>query len=363
MHSLAHRGYQVLGPTIRDGAVVYGEIEGIQDLPQGQTDEQAPGRYWLASRPDAAVFGYAAGPQSWKKYLHPAQVKLFDADRQDGAFRILNNHARPAKPLAFLGVRACDLAAIEIQDRVFLDGPFPDPIYRARRENLFVIAVACTAPSATCFCASMGTGPQVREGAADLTLTEVVNAADHWFLALAGSDRGRELLAELEHQPATEADLLAASAAVESAARRQTRRLNPAEIRDLLNVSFDHPRWDQTAERCLACANCTMVCPTCFCTTIEDVSDVTGQHAERWRRWDSCFTLSFSYIHGGSVRTSGKARYRQWLTHKLASCTDQFGSPGCVGCGRCITWCPAGIDITEEVQAIRGGENHGNSDA
>ena len=245
MHSLAHRGYQVLGPTIRDGAVVYGEIEGIQDLPQGQTDEQAPGRYWLASRPDAAVFGYAAGPQSWKKYLHPAQVKLFDADRQDGAFRILNNHARPAKPLAFLGVRACDLAAIEIQDRVFLDGPFPDPIYRARRENLFVIAVACTAPSATCFCASMGTGPQVREGAADLTLTEVVNAADHWFLALAGSDRGRELLAELEHQPATEADLLAASAAVESAARRQTRRLNPAEIRDLLNVSFDHPRWDR----------------------------------------------------------------------------------------------------------------------
>jgi Fe-S oxidoreductase len=102
-----------------------------------------------------------------------------------------------------------------------------------------------------------------------------------------------------------------------------------------------------------------MVCPTCFCTTVEDVSDVTGDHAERWRRWDSCFTLGFSYIHGGSIRNSGKARYRQWMTHKLASWIDQFGTSGCVGCGRCITWCPVGIDITEEARAIRDGGQHG----
>jgi Fe-S-cluster-containing hydrogenase component 2 len=124
-------------------------------------------------------------------------------------------------------------------------------------------------------------------------------------------------------------------------------------IRDLLYTNFDHPRWDNVAQRCLTCANCTMVCPTCFCTTVEDVSDVTGSHAERWRKWDSCFSQNFSYIHGGSVRSSAKSRYRQWMTHKLASWIDQFGSSGCVGCGRCITWCPVGIDITEEVRAIR----------
>jgi formate hydrogenlyase subunit 6/NADH:ubiquinone oxidoreductase subunit I len=136
-------------------------------------------------------------------------------------------------------------------------------------------------------------------------------------------------------------------------ASRQIRHLDTAGLRDLLYENFEHPRWDNVAARCLSCANCTMVCPTCFCTTVEDVSDISGNHAERWRRWDSCFTQSFSYIHGGSVRTSAKSRYRQWMTHKLASWTDQFGTSGCVGCGRCITWCPVGIDITEEVRAIR----------
>jgi ferredoxin len=208
----------------------------------------------------------------------------------------------------------------------------------------------------------MGTGPQIRQGEVDLTLTEVVNATDHWFLAQAGTDRGREVLAHLEprHPPKTSG---LAAAAVEAAARKQTRRMDTAGIRDLLYQNFEHPRWDQVAERCLTCANCTMVCPTCFCTTVEDVSDVTGDHAERWRRWDSCFTMDFSYLHGGSVRTSTKARYRQWMTHKLASWIDQFGTSGCVGCGRCITWCPVGIDITEELQAIRGAGDHGDADA
>ena len=95
-----------------------------------------------------------------------------------------------------------------------------------------------------------------------------------------------------------------------------------------------------------------MVCPTCFCTTTEDVTDLTGEHAERWRRWDSCYDLDFSYLHGGGVRVSGQSRYRQWITHKLGTWHDQFGESGCVGCGRCIVWCPTGIDITQEVAAL-----------
>ncbi|MBF0393567.1 MAG: 4Fe-4S dicluster domain-containing protein, partial [Alphaproteobacteria bacterium] len=118
----------------------------------------------------------------------------------------------------------------------------------------------------------------------------------------------------------------------------------------------EHPRWDEVAKRCLTCGNCTMVCPTCFCTTVDDVTDLGGTRTERVRSWDSCFTLDFSYIHGGSVRNEGSSRYRQWITHKLSSWHDQFGSSGCVGCGRCITWCPVGIDITEEVGAIRASE-------
>jgi len=359
--ALVRKGYEVVGPTVRDGAIVYDQIESVQDLPAGWTDEQAPGHYRLKRRDDAALFGYVVGPQSWKKYLHPAEVRLWSAERQGGTFRILNNEAKPRAPQAFLGVRACELAAIAVQDRVLMEDQHRDPIYGARRSGAFLIAVQCTQSAATCFCASMGTGPAVsEETAADLVLTELLGPAGHRFLVRAGSERGAEVLAELKTSPAKDADLHEADEGVKAAAN-QSRAIDTHDIKELLYQSFEHPRWDNVAARCLTCANCTMVCPTCFCTNVEDTSDVTGDHAERWRRWDSCFTESFSYIHGGSVRTSSKARYRQWMTHKLASWIDQFGSSGCVGCGRCITWCPVGIDITEEVRALRQGGTHGDS--
>ena len=240
------------------------------------------------------------------------------------------------------------MASIAILDRILLHDLFRDLVYDGRRDGNFVVAVQCTQASATCFCASMGTGPRSR-GGFDLALTELSDG----FVVEVGSDGGAEILAELKSTEATVEAQQEAQARIESSAAQQVRRLDTNGIKELLYENFEHPRWDNVAERCLTCANCTMVCPTCFCTTIDDVTDVTGDHAERWRRWDSCFTLGHSYIHGGSVRASGKARYRQWLTHKVASWIDQFGTSGCVGCGRCITWCPVGIDITEEVQAIR----------
>jgi ferredoxin len=360
IEALVRRGYAVIGPTVRDGAIVYDQLESVKDLPTGWTDEQAPGHYRLKRREDEALFGYVVGPQSWKKYLHPADVRLWSAERQGGTFRILNNETKPKAPQAFLGVRACELAAIAVQDRVLLEDKYRDPIYGTGRSGTFLIAVECTQSAATCFCRSMGTGPAIGPGhAADLVLTELLGPGGHRFLVRAGSERGAEVLQDLKTKPASDADLHQAEAGIEKAASEQVRSIDNDGIKELLYQNFDHPRWDNVAARCLTCANCTMVCPTCFCTSVEDTSDVTGDHAERWRRWDSCFTQSFSYIHGGSVRTSAKSRYRQWMTHKLAAWIDQFGSSGCVGCGRCITWCPVGIDITEEVRALREGGNHG----
>ena len=360
IEALVRKGYEVVGPTVRDGAIVYDQVESVEDLPAGWTDEQAPGHYRLKRRDDDALFGYVVGPQSWKKYLHPAEVRLWSAERQNGTFRILNNETKPKAPRAFLGVRACELAAIGVQDRVLLEDRYRDAIYGARRSGAFLIAVQCTQSAPTCFCASMGTGPGVSaDSPVDLVLTELLGPGGHRFLVKASSERGAEVLAELQTTPAQDSDLLEAEEGVKNAAK-QSRSIDNNGIKELLYQNFEHPRWDNVASRCLTCANCTMVCPTCFCTNVEDTSDVTGDHAERWRRWDSCFTQSFSYIHGGSVRTSTKARYRQWMTHKLASWIDQFGSSGCVGCGRCITWCPVGIDITEEVRALRDGGRHGN---
>jgi sulfhydrogenase subunit beta (sulfur reductase) len=357
IRALQTREFEVIGPTVRDGAIILAHLESAKELPTGWTDEQKPGHYRLTKREDAAIFGYAVGPQSWKQYFHPPHVKLWEAETQ--GFRIFNNGEAPKHPYALLGVRPCELAAIRIQDRVLLEDKYPDAIYVRRRANAFIVAVQCTNAAPTCFCCSTGSGPAAENGF-DLALTELLNSGGtHRFVVETGSERGAEILAEIQAVPASEQDV-AAAASARNQAREQVRKLDTNGLKKLLYQNFESPRWDVVTNRCLACANCTMVCPTCFCTTVEDVSDLSGEHAERWRHWDSCFTLSFSYIHGGSIRTSGKARYRQWITHKLAAWDDQFGSLGCVGCGRCITWCPAGIDITEEVHAIREAQ-HGKS--
>ena len=350
--ALTDRGYEILGPTVRDGAIVYDRVTSPSDLPSGWTDEQAGGSYRLKRRSDAALFGYAVGPHSWKKFLHPPVQRLWEAKREGSTFRILpESHAQPKR--ALLGVRACELHAIAVQDKVFLDGPYVDPGYQARRDNVFIVAVNCAQAGGTCFCVSMKAGPKATSGY-DLSLTEVLAGQTHHFVVEAGSQLGGEILSEMQYRPASEGETRAADEVVENTARHMGRHMDTAGIKELLYANYEHPRWDHVAQRCLTCANCTMVCPTCFCTTVEDTTDLTGEHAERWRKWDSCFTMDFSYIHGGTVRATTKSRYRQWMTHKLATWIDQFGSSGCVGCGRCITWCPVGIDLTEEVRAIRG---------
>jgi ferredoxin len=216
-----------------------------------------------------------------------------------------------------------------------------------------VVAVNCTEPGGMCFCASMGTGPEVGPGY-DLALTERIDADGRRYLVDVGSEDGSEVLAALPHREAEQDEIDSARSDVSTAAERMGRHMPEGDLRELLVVSRESPRWEDVASRCLTCGNCTMVCPTCFCTSTEDVTDLTGDHAERWMSWASCFEFDFTYIHGGSVRQSGESRYRHWITHKLGTWHDQFDSSGCVGCGRCIAWCPTGIDITEEMNALAG---------
>jgi sulfhydrogenase subunit beta (sulfur reductase) len=349
--ALRQRGYRIVGPRVRDQAIVYDDIEDVADLPRGWTDEQEAGRYRLVRRDDEALFGYAVGPHSWKAFLHPPVQPLWKA-RREGEEVTVTPEPLPAERFAFFGMRACELKAIDIQDRVFLGGQYIDPRYRARRESAFFVAVNCAVAGGTCFCVSMNAGPKVEAGY-DLVLTEIAEGGEHRFVAEAGSPAGEEVLAELPQRIATEDDLAAAEAVVQRTAASMGRQMRSDDLHDLLLANLEHPRWDEVADRCLTCGNCTMVCPTCFCTSVEDASDLAGMETSRSSRWDSCFTLDFSHLVGGSVRTSARSRYRQWMTHKLATWADQFGSSGCVGCGRCISWCPVGIDITEEVRAIR----------
>jgi len=356
---LREAGYQTLGPTVRDNAVVHAPITGSSDLPAGWRDEQAPGHYRLAPSDTPDLFGYVLAAQSWKPILFPPERMLFKVTRDAG--KLSFSAAQPdATPRALIGVRPCELRAIAIQDAVLRDGPYADEDYVARRGALFTVAVNCTRAATTCFCTSQSSGPRADSGY-DLCLTELTDDGSHRFIVEAGSPSGEEILAQLKLPDATGADREAIEFGTARAAAQITRRVRAAGLPEALKANLDHPRWDAVAKRCLNCGNCTQVCPTCFCVAVDDQPDLAGREATRSRRWDSCFNPAHSYVCGGVIRNTTRNRYRQWLTHKLATWHDQFGHSGCVGCGRCITWCPVGIDITEEANAIRQGERHGTA--
>ncbi|WP_151084230.1 4Fe-4S dicluster domain-containing protein [Nocardioides cynanchi] len=354
---LLAQGYVVIGPTVQSGAIVNAPITRVDELPRGWGDVQEAGSYRLRQRDDDSFFGFAAAAQSAKPVFFPAEEVLWRGHRTEAGFAIdSGTGADGGVPYALLGVRSCDLSAIGIHDVVLTGRVHGDVAYATRRAAAFVVAVTCSDPSGTCFCASMGTGPRPTSGRGapyDLALTELLDDGPHRFVVEVGGERGAELLDLIGAPPAPEDDVLAGDRVAEQAAGRMGRHLDTEGLTELLYAAADSAVWDDVAGRCLACGNCTAVCPTCFCTDVEDVTDLTGSLVGRTRVWDSCFDAGYSWIHGGTVRASTSSRYRQWATHKLGAWVDQFGMSGCVGCGRCVTWCPAAIDITEEVAAVR----------
>jgi sulfhydrogenase subunit beta (sulfur reductase) len=346
LDTLSAKGYRVVGPIVREGSVVWETISSVSELPIGWRDQQEPGRYRLEQTGSQEIFGVVHGPQSLKPFVFAPREPLLQIKRSKDGFTTSTTLPQPEK-VAVIGARACDLAGLAIQDRIFLNETYRDPYYATRREGLFVIAVNCTRALATCFCASMETGPRAQRGY-DLALTEV----DEQFMVEAGSEAGRDILSTILLPAASDELISAAASSIHACAQSQIRQLDHSRLPQALYEAHEHPRWDDVAGRCLACTNCTMVCPTCFCHTVEETPDLSHQDTAHARLWDSCFTQEHGYIHGKNIRPTIKDRYRMWLTHKLASWIDQFDTSGCVGCGRCITWCPVGIDLTEELQAL-----------
>ncbi|KGP63351.1 cytochrome C [Legionella norrlandica] len=353
--SLQNAGFSCVGPQVRDGAIVYDLLTKVEQLPWGIRDHQSPGEYRLERIPERKAFAFANGPQGIKPLLFKPQETVWRVERNEEGKLCFVPHQPDEPPIAIIGSRSCDLVAMSIQDKVFVESKNPDPRYKKRREQLFIVAVNCTYASENCFCVSAGTGPEVRSPF-DILMTEIEGG----FVVETGSERGKGIINQLHLESATKTQCVDAGNNAQQAASLQKKRIpldNKRELRDLLFSNLNHLRWDEVANRCLSCGNCTLVCPTCFCHSEIEKPGLDGGASEHQREWDSCFTTGHTYLNGKIIRDDTRKQYRQWLTHKVGSWFDQFDTSGCVGCGRCITWCPVGIDITEELAAISGESN------
>ena len=242
-----------------------------------------------------------------------------------------------------LGMRACDARAVQLLDGVFGSEELTDPYWVQRREQTTVVVLGCATPCATCFCTTVGSGPFDGRGA-DVLLTEVGDA----YIADVRTGKGEYLFGHLADASQKQTK---ASQRIQAEATEKVDRPFQAEgIKDKLYGLFESDFWFEIQQACLGCGVCTFLCPTCHCFDIVD----EVQRSERVRNWDTCmFRIYSQEASGHNPRPTNVERTRQRIMHKYAYFVESFGEIGCTGCGRCVRYCPAAIDIREIIRSAQ----------
>ena len=289
-----------------------------------------------------------------RKFFLPPREATFAFDARDG-YRDLLREAAVRRVL--FGVHAYDIFGLNILDRVFAEGKFADPYYIARRQNTAIIGIDFQ-PDDKHFARSMNA--DFVDSGFDLFLSDI---GDH-FLVLVGTSRGDDMVVMsgcLLEQP-TEADF--AEYKRRSGLRRAAyhTQVELGDLPEILEMEYHSQVWDDVATRCLSCGSCSMVCPTCYCFDVNDEVGLEGRSGQRIRSWDSCLFKTHALVAGGeNFRQSRASRIKFRFYHKQRGFVAEYGRPSCVGCGRCATACPAGIDIITVIKTIRGqADAHGD---
>jgi len=340
------QGYDVIAPVKQEWAVNLAKIDSSADLALGWKSDEHPGRYRL--RRAATGLEGARPMTSPKWFTHRPIETLSNARRDENGDWQYETPMAPTVKQAFFGVRACDVSGMLVMDRTF-NRQFHDAQYDAARRNNIIIGISCFDPGNNCFCSTFNTGPELKDGF-DIGLSDF---NDKYLIEVA-TDAGAKIIAGVDVKPAGRRLLEIKEERTAAARRRMARAFDLQKAVKVLNANYDHPYWQEPSARCLSCANCINVCPTCYCYQIDDKSNLAQTETSRERRWDACQNLEFAAVHGGNFRPKRVDRIRQWCNHKLNWTIEQYGCAGCVGCGRCITWCPTAIDITEPVWRLGG---------
>jgi len=324
--------YQVVAPVERNGRVLY---EFVSDPHEANLEYR----------------GTTLLPP--KRFFFPEKEILFTYEIEEGGEVRVYDRYSEVKGLrrVLVGVRPCDIRGLEVLDKVFI-GEFHDPYYAARRQGTLIVGLTCNEPTEYCFCAYTGSGPMIDSGY-DLLMTDLGES----YLVEVGSEKGEKIVKlNLDlFKEATADDL-----------RERTRILREVEgkireqgLPDLTKMYeplvklFNADLWREYGRRCVACGKCNFTCPTCRCFNVYDDPNLDLRSGKRVRVWDSCHFLSFTRVASGEVfRKERHSRVKQRIYHKYCYSIDEIGMISCVGCGRCIEVCSAGIDIREVAKEV-----------
>lgn len=319
--------YQVFAPTVADGVSGFRMLTaGGEPAWQGLNTQRPP-----------------------KEVLFPQSETLYSYEVGAAGVRLREYYDEKRKVV--FGIRPCDARSFRCLDRVFLEQQYQDAYYAKRRRNTLLIGMACSAPASTCFCTWVRGGPFARDGLDVL----FVDLGDR-YLVQAITSGGAALINSRApfFRPASEADRQAAVEAEKTATARIQPVPDLSGVKPWLATGFNAPLWERVFEKCIGCAVCTYLCPTCHCFDLSDEAE--GDQALRGvriRTWDTCaFPLFTLRASGHNPRPTGKERFRQRVMHKFCYFVENWGETACVGCGRCIINCPVNLDIREVLREI-----------
>lgn len=346
-------GFSISGPVFSQNAVKYSPIKSTSQLPWGVIqDADSDTQSYQINKELNKCFKWIKAIGSAKPYLFKQDVTLWRALKNEDTGKLeFIQEKQAATEHAIFGLRSCDIQAIKIQDRVLLNGKFPDEVYKAYREKLFVIGVNCSAASKTCFCASVKAGPEINsdEQVAELILTEI----DGGFIVNFYTSKANDILDLSSLVNATNEQINDAKMSITPATIQQKSIPDlKIRIKQIPASKGNQEVWNGFMQNCTSCGGCTQVCPTCFCHKTEELPSFDFEESEHLRMWDSCFSKDHGYTSGINHRPDLMSRYQMWMNHKFAEWSNQFGDDGCVGCGRCIDICPVDIDVTAGINKL-----------